>query len=320
VRRLVDYSSSDDDDDSFLATIDRISLSPSPPPKASRPSANAPKTPFLTPIPLKFRGAARRIIDSASEESPVAETPAARPPKFKSKGRKREISSEEESSVRPPKVQKKKAKITSKPAKPRPKARAQKRDMSSDSSDSSTPVRRAKPKPKAKSKAAPKPKENLPPTPLPPTPNTPKKKRWTVEDSKRLKVAMKTAVNPQSEADWEVIARSVGVGQTTDECRKQAALLGWKPEANGGEKGKGNTPKTRKSTADADFFRGKAHCEISMLELDPDDSLLSALRSPEEQAKNARRPFIPQVLNETNRRSLANSSTLNSSQLNSSLD
>jgi len=64
--------------------------------------------------------------------------------------------------------------------------------------------------------------------------------------------------------------------------------------------------------------------DFSSLELDADDSLLGALRSPEDEriVRNTRKPFIPKVLNTTvlmGRRSLGGGSVASSSHVDSIL-
>uniref|UniRef100_A0A183C516 Myb-like domain-containing protein n=1 Tax=Globodera pallida TaxID=36090 RepID=A0A183C516_GLOPA len=56
------------------------------------------------------------------------------------------------------------------------------------------------------------------------------KKRWTADETKKLKLALKIAGDPTTDETWELISRSIGGHRTVDECRDQAAKqLRWKP-------------------------------------------------------------------------------------------
>uniref|UniRef100_A0A915EE99 Myb-like domain-containing protein n=1 Tax=Ditylenchus dipsaci TaxID=166011 RepID=A0A915EE99_9BILA len=59
-----------------------------------------------------------------------------------------------------------------------------------------------------------------------------KNKRWTAEETQRLKNALNLAVNPQTEQDWEVIAKAIAnqkTQRTGQACREQAQKIKWKP-------------------------------------------------------------------------------------------
>ncbi|KAI1707368.1 hypothetical protein DdX_12465 [Ditylenchus destructor] len=167
-------------------------------------------------------------------------------------------------------------------------------------------------------------------------------RRWTDAETQRLKSSLKIAGNPQSDQDWETVAQTVGTingPRTAQECRDQAAKIRWKPqnenqkpakqphtvdeEEDGANKqSSSKTPqnknkienlKRNRSMAEPDFFLGAGRDDdITRLDLDPDDSLLDALRTPEEEVKFMRKPFIMRVLNET-RHSKASNESRNSS-------
>ncbi|KAI1716031.1 SANTA (SANT associated) domain-containing protein [Ditylenchus destructor] len=165
-------------------------------------------------------------------------------------------------------------------------------------------------------------------------------RRWTDAETQRLKSSLKIAGNPQTDQDWETVAQTVGTingPRTAQECRDQAAKIRWKPqignqkpakqphtvdeEDDGANKptssktpqNKNENLKRNRSMAEPDFFLGAGRDDdITRLDLDPDDSLLDALRTPEEEVKFMRKPFIMRVLNET-RHSKASNDSRNSS-------
>ncbi|KAI1719873.1 myb-like DNA-binding domain-containing protein [Ditylenchus destructor] len=155
----------------------------------------------------------------------------------------------------------------------------------------------------------------------------PKEKRWTAQDDRRLKNALKIAVNPKTDEDWKIIAKSVGNNRTMRECREHADRIYFSKSYNLSDlssialdsdsekrpvrKSKSNIEIRKKSAAEADFFGSQqfepdaSHC----FEIDPDDSLLLALSTPKEKpAKNMRKPFIMTMVTSTPRNVLTDNS------------
>nr|CAD2177766.1 unnamed protein product [Meloidogyne enterolobii] len=118
---------------------------------------------------------------------------------------------------------------------------------------------------------------------------TPKRKRWTKDESNKLKIALKAAVNPTTDAHWERIAKALGGFRTISECKEQATKLEWKPlEEN-----------DRKNSTDCSdkFFNDNTTDDLKDLSLN--DSLFDvAFKSPPEQVRCARRPFLLQLVTE----------------------
>ncbi|KAL7071394.1 hypothetical protein ACQ4LE_009567 [Meloidogyne hapla] len=119
---------------------------------------------------------------------------------------------------------------------------------------------------------------------------TPKKKRWTRDESNKLKIALKAAVNPTTDEHWERIAKALGGLRTVSECKEQAIKLDWKPlEEN-----------NRKNSADcSDKFFNDNTADIALMDLSLNDSLFdAAFHTPPEQVRCARRPFLLQLVTE----------------------
>uniref|UniRef100_A0A914H420 Myb-like domain-containing protein n=1 Tax=Globodera rostochiensis TaxID=31243 RepID=A0A914H420_GLORO len=149
------------------------------------------------------------------------------------------------------------------------------------------------------------------------------KKRWTADETKKLKLALKIAGDPTTDETWELISRSIGGHRTVDECRDQAAKqLRWKPppppllppgssstsSSTNQQKAtttsdrsiSAGTRQRRKSRRSSDvyskFFR--ENVDISFGELDLDDTLIKAVfTTPPEQVKCMRRPFMLRPIN-----------------------
>uniref|UniRef100_A0A915EMT7 Myb-like domain-containing protein n=1 Tax=Ditylenchus dipsaci TaxID=166011 RepID=A0A915EMT7_9BILA len=160
-------------------------------------------------------------------------------------------------------------------------------------------------------------------------PTPPKKKRWSALETQRLKNVLKVAINPQTDDDWTKIARTTGE-RTGAECQEHAKKIQWVPpihprisqlatsyatdhsedDVEGPNGYSTSTPKSickkysdsKKNRFEADFFGAyNRQQDISILELDPDDSLLQALGTPqaEPRPKKIRRPFMMKVITES---------------------
>uniref|UniRef100_A0A915DWF1 Myb-like domain-containing protein n=1 Tax=Ditylenchus dipsaci TaxID=166011 RepID=A0A915DWF1_9BILA len=143
-----------------------------------------------------------------------------------------------------------------------------------------------------------------------------RRKRWTEKETKRLKNILKLAVNPQSDEDWKAVAK------TGQECKQQAKKIQWAPPINSmssklsvcrdsdesfeddasSRKDRKMKPRRessfRRSVNEADFFAVQdRHRYSSSLELDPDDSLLQVLCSPDfgSVSRNPRKPFLMKI-------------------------
>lgn len=203
-RRLVNYSSSDSSDsDSFLSSIDRISLSPTPSPQKLDP---------LTPIPHKWKMNRRFILSPTTPAAPTgrkikkeAEVEVSRPSTSKAAVKKSKSQISRKKSAATKRSDKgaaaKKATTKQKNARPARKARSdtpisEDEDPTlSDEEEEAPSNSRAKSKPKPKSRTAKVKKEKVEKMAAPPTaplpPEKKKNKRWTVEENKKLKVALK---------------------------------------------------------------------------------------------------------------------------------
>ncbi|KAL3106543.1 hypothetical protein niasHT_016665 [Heterodera trifolii] len=124
------------------------------------------------------------------------------------------------------------------------------------------------------------------------------KKRWTMNECRRLKLALKIC-NPSTDSEWEAISRSIGGLRTAGECRAKAMKqFGWEqPSLVSSQSQNATTSQSSAALNDGEsdpfsqYFRDNV--DFSLGELDLDDTLLNDVYgSPTEPVKCMRRPFL----------------------------
>ncbi|KAL3077741.1 hypothetical protein niasHT_035533 [Heterodera trifolii] len=123
------------------------------------------------------------------------------------------------------------------------------------------------------------------------------KKRWTMNECRRLKLALKIT-DPTTDSEWEAISRSIGGQRTAGECRAKATKqFGWEqPSLASSQKATTSKSTTTAEDGESDpfikYFRDNVDFSLGELDLLDDTLLNEAYGTPTVPVKCMRRPFL----------------------------